>query len=147
MYKKFRKYILAGVAIALYAFVQQLETPSPGIPSVAQHSGVSVQSAFRAQQSDLQIQGDGVVKKVLADDRKGLQHQKFILQVGPEQTVLVAHNIDVASRLPGIKRGDRVEFYGEYEWTTQGGVIHWTHRDRSGRHENGWLKYNGKKYQ
>jgi Cu/Ag efflux protein CusF len=147
MNKKFTKYILAGVAVTLYAFVQQLETHSPGISSVAQHSGITVQSAFNAQQSDLQIQGEGVVKKVLADDRKGSQHQKFILQVSPEQTVLVAHNIDVASRLPGIKRGDRVEFYGEYEWTTQGGVIHWTHHDRSGRHINGWLKYNGKKYQ
>ena len=147
MYKKVRKYILAGVAVALYALVQQLEAPPPGISSVVQNSGSTIQSAFKTQQSDLQIQGEGVVKKVLADDRKGLQHQKFILQVSPEQTVLVAHNIDVASRLPGIKRGDRVEFYGEYEWTTQGGVIHWTHRDRSGRHENGWLKYNGKKYQ
>ena len=146
-YKNFKKYILAGVAVALYALVQQLEAPPPGISSVPQNSGSTIQSAFRTQQSDLQIQGEGVVKKVLADDRKGLQHQKFILQVSPEQTVLVAHNIDVASRLPGIKRGDRVEFYGEYEWTTQGGVIHWTHRDRSGRHENGWLKYNGKKYQ
>ena len=146
MYKKITKYIVPCVAVALYVFVQQLEAPPSGISSVAQHSGVTVQSAFRAQQSDLQIQGEGVVKKVLADDRKGSQHQKFILQVSPEQTVLVAHNIDVANRLPGIQRGDSVKFYGEYEWTTQGGVIHWTHRDRSGRHENGWLKYNGKKY-
>ncbi len=146
-YKKISKYILAGVAVVLYAFVQQLEAPSQGISSVAQHSGITVQDAFRTQQSDLQIQGKGVVKKVLPDDRKGLQHQKFILQVDSGQTVLVAHNIDVADRLPGIKKGDSVEFYGEYEWTAQGGVIHWTHHDRSGRHLDGWLKYNGKTYQ
>jgi hypothetical protein len=42
------------------------------------------------------------------------------------------------------KKGDTVGCYGEYEWIAQGGVIHGTHHDPSGRHLNGWLKYNGK---
>lgn len=137
---------MAALAIVIYLLAQQ-GASIPDLSSITQSSDTTLQSAFVNEQSDLQIQGQGVVKKVLADDRKGLQHQKFILQTSPEQTVLVAHNIDIADRLPGLKKGDTVEFYGEYEWTSQGGVIHWTHHDPSGRHINGWLKYNGQIYQ
>lgn len=144
-----KKNILLGVvALVLYGLAQLQELPFFGEPSGTdvQSSGVSVQDAFKNNQSDLQIQGQGVVKKVLPDDRKGLKHQKFILRTRSGPTVLVAHNIDLAHRLPRLKKGDTVDFYGEYEWTSQGGVIHWTHHDPSGRHTDGWLKYNGKIY-
>ena len=141
--------LLLGLAVVIYGLAQLKGSPSPdSSASLLQSSGAAIQNAFIQKQSDIQIHGEGVVKKVLADDRKGLQHQKFILRTtSPEQTVLVAHNIDVADRLPGLKKGDTVGFYGEYEWTSQGGVMHWTHHDPSGRHINGWLKYNGKIYQ
>ena len=138
--------MLAAFALVIYALAQQGEGLSEFSASTP-GSETTVQTAYVNKQSDLQIQGQGVVKKVLRDDRKGSQHQRFILQTSPEQTVLVAHNIDVADRLPGLKQGDTVGFYGEYEWTDQGGVIHWTHHDPGGRHINGWLKYNGKMYQ
>jgi Cu/Ag efflux protein CusF len=141
------KYVLIAILVVFYVVAKQQGFSLPGRTSVGQKTETTLQTVFRAKQSDVQVQGKGVVKKILADDRKGSQHQKFILQVNPEQTVLVAHNIDVAARLPGLKGGDSVEFYGEYEWTAQGGVIHWTHHDRRGRHINGWLKYNGKVYQ
>jgi len=141
--------IIAVTALLIYLLAQGDEGSSGKSVDVTALSGddTSLQKAYADRRSDVQIRGSGVVKKVLADDRKGLQHQKFILQTSPQQTVLVAHNIDVADRLPGLQKGDTVEFYGEYEWTTQGGVIHWTHRDSSGRHTNGWLKYNGQTYQ
>lgn len=124
----------------------QLEDAGDVSPQI-ESSSTSLHNAFVNGQSDVQIQGSGVVMKVLLDDRKGLQHQKFILQTSVNHTILVAHNIDVAKRLPGLEKGDTVDFYGEYEWTRQGGVIHWTHRDTKERHINGWLKYNGKTYQ
>ncbi len=111
--------------------------------SVGLHANDSVlQQAYKSQQSDLQVQGFGKVVKVLPDDNDGSKHQKFILKLNSGQTLLVAHNIDLAPRIPNLQVGDSVEFYGEYEWNKKGGVLHWTHKDPQNRHAHGWLKHN-----
>lgn len=107
----------------------------------------AIQSAFDARRSDLQVSAKGQVVKVLADDNEGARHQRFILKLAPGITVLVAHNIDLAPRVPEIAVGDEVEFNGEYEWNSKGGVIHWTHHDPQGKHEAGWLRHRGQTYQ
>jgi len=94
-----------------------------------------------------QVQGAGQVVRILSDDNDGSRHQRFILELSPGRTVLVAHNIDLAPRVPSLREGDRVSFYGEYETNPQGGVIHWTHHDPQGMHVAGWLEHNGKRYQ
>ncbi len=106
-----------------------------------------LQQAYQSQQSDLQVQGLGQVVKVLPDDNDGSRHQKFILKLNSGQTLLVAHNIDLAPRIPNLKVGDIVEFYGEYEWNKKGGVLHWTHKDPQNRYDHGWLKHNGQVYE
>ncbi|WP_186592484.1 DUF3465 domain-containing protein [Vibrio cholerae] len=106
-----------------------------------------LQQAYQSQQSDLQVQGFGQLVKVLPDDNDGSRHQKFILKLNSGQTLLVAHNIDLAPRIPNLKVGDIVEFYGEYEWNKKGGVLHWTHKDPQNRHDHGWLKHNGQVYE
>ncbi|EGR0667140.1 DUF3465 domain-containing protein [Vibrio cholerae] len=116
--------------------------------SVGLHANDAVlQQAYKSQQSDIQVQGFGQVVKVLPDDNDGSKHQKFILKLNSGQTLLVAHNIDLAPRIPNLKVGDSVEFYGEYEWNKKGGVLHWTHKDPQNRHAHGWLKHNGQVYE
>jgi len=87
------------------------------------------------------------VLKILPDDLEGSRHQRFILRLSSGQKLLVAHNIDLAPRISSLRRGDKVEFSGEYEWNAKGGVIHWTHHDSTGRHIGGWLKHDGQTYQ
>ncbi|WP_191600563.1 DUF3465 domain-containing protein [Marinomonas algicola] len=106
-----------------------------------------LKQAYEAHQSDIQIRGSGTVSRLLPDDNKGSRHQKFILRLDSNQTLLVAHNIDLAPRLDGLKLGDRVAFYGEYEWNSKGGVIHWTHRDPGNKHAHGWLEYAGRVFE
>jgi molybdopterin converting factor small subunit len=106
-----------------------------------------IASAYSTQSSDLQVSSSGTVIKLLSDDNEGSRHQRFILKLSNNQTVLVAHNIDLASKITSLRIGDVVEFNGEYEWNSKGGVIHWTHHDPEGRHQDGWLKHNGSIYE
>jgi len=107
----------------------------------------AIESAYKNRSSNVQVSGSGVVIRLLRDDNKGSRHQKFILRLSSGQTLLIAHNIDLASRINSISNGDQIQFYGEYEWNNKGGVVHWTHRDPNGHHVGGWLKHKGKTYQ
>jgi hypothetical protein len=103
--------------------------------------------AYQNQDSKLQVVGKGEVVHLLPDDTHGSQHQKFILKLPSGQTLLIAHNIDLAPRIVGLNKGDNVEFSGEYEWNQQGGVVHWTHLDPQRIHVDGWLKHQGVTYE
>lgn len=116
-------------------------------PQNAQDGLKTIRSAYDQQKSDVQVQASGRVKAILRDDNEGSRHQKFILSLDNGLTVLVAHNIDLAPKIENLHKGDQVEFYGEYEFSQQGGVIHWTHRDPQNRHISGWLKHQGKTYE
>ena len=123
----------------------------PTQPTYAQGRALSasdriLRQAFERRTSNLQVEGRGVVKRVLSDDDDGSRHQRFILELSSGQTVLIAHNIDLAPRIPRLRTGDRVEFRGEYDWNPLGGVVHWTHHDPDGRRSGGWLKHKRKTY-
>jgi len=104
-------------------------------------------AAFGDRAADLQVQGRGTVVRLLADDTDGDRHQRFVIRLESGQTLLVAHNIDVAPRVEGLAVGDGVAFRGVYEWSESGGAVHWTHRDPDGRHAAGWLRHDAKTYQ
>ena len=108
-------------------------------------SDAEIGRLFRERRSDTWVEGTGKVVKVLPDDRKGDRHQRFLLRLGSGQTLLVAHNIDLAPRVP-LEAGDRIDFRGEYEWNDRGGVLHWTHHHPRGRHQGGWLRMDGRVY-
>lgn len=129
-----------------------LPTPRPvaGIDSTLESQRTpdsDIQAAFDNNTSNLQVLVRGVVEKHLADDLEGDKHQKFILRLASGQTLLVAHNIDLATRVPASSLGTNVYVYGEYEWNAQGGVVHWTHRDPGGSHAHGWIQFDGTRYE
>ncbi|MCL1839242.1 MAG: DUF3465 domain-containing protein [Propionibacteriaceae bacterium] len=141
--------LLLGVGIG-YFLAPSTQTdclPNPAATSSQVQGGDAViLDLFNRQISDVQVQGSGTVTRLLADDLEGSRHQKFILALEGGHTLLVAHNIDLAPRLDGIKVGQQVRFYGEYVYTEEGGTIHWTHHDPAGRHIHGWLEWNGRTY-
>ncbi len=140
--------LLAVVAIVYgLDFFQERGLSVAGISSTSQDSNSVVRAAFKNRQSGIQVQGQGTVSRVLPDDIDGSGHQRFILEIGAGQTVLIAHNIDLAPGIAKLNKGDLVEFFGEYEWNAKGGVIHWTHRDPNYRHIDGWLKHRDRIYQ
>jgi hypothetical protein len=146
-----RKFLLLVVlVVAGYAVLSQhRQLPPAGshVTGVELAGDAAVARAIESRTSGIQLQGQGKVIKVLPDDNQGSRHQRFILELPSGQTLLIAHNIDLAPRITSLKAGDTVEFYGEYEWNAKGGVIHWTHHDPGGRHVAGWLKHNNRTYQ
>ena len=123
----------------------QPETEAPP-PTAGSHGDAAFATAYEERRSDVQISGAGTVVRLLADDDEGSRHQRFIVALASGQTLLVAHNIDVAPRVAGLQEGDAVEFSGVYEWNEEGGVVHWTHHDPDGTHQDGWIKHEGQVY-
>jgi hypothetical protein len=146
-----KKLILIIFVLAAVYFVATesglFTTQRTGVVDTISGGDQILTDAFVNHRSNVQIQGSGTVTKVLADDNDGSRHQRFIIQLGSGQTLLIAHSTDISSRIDSLKEGDRVEFYGEYEWNSQGGVIHWTHHDPAHSHLSGWVKHNGRIYQ
>lgn len=142
--KKFVVFLL--IAVFAYGYVQDQGLTLPWSPSPTGLDSI-LQDAFNNKQSNIQVQGEGVVTRLLKDDLEGSRHQRFLLTLASGQTVLISHNIDLAPRIEGLGAGDSVQFFGEYEWNSKGGVVHWTHHDPGGRHVAGWLKHQDRTYQ
>lgn len=85
------------------------------------------------------------VYRVLPDDTEGSQHQRFLVRAEDGHSLLIAHNIDLAPRVP-IREGSTLFIRGQFEWNDKGGVIHWTHHDPRGRHEGGYIRHDGRDY-
>lgn len=141
-----------GYVIGNANSLDQESSPTQPISSTADttiapiNSDAELARLFDQLLSNVQVEGAGSVTRLLADDTKGSQHQRFILQLDSGQTLLITHNTDVAPHLEGLQVGDLVSFYGEYVYSDQGGTIHWTHHDPKGKHVAGWLNWNGQRY-
>jgi len=142
--------LAAGIAVLAYVLIvdnsgRRLLTH--GSMSSSDASDQVFADAFSGHRSNVIAEGRGTVTRLLADDEKGDRHQRFIVTLSSGQTLLVAHNIDLAPRVQSLSVGDTVEFKGEYEWSDLGGTMHWTHRDPAGRHPGGWILHNGHRYE
>lgn len=146
--------IVALAVAAYFTLAPGPDTPEsrqaalPAVSSTARDSNDAViENAFSNRLGSQLVEGKGTVVKMLADDNDGSRHQRFIIRLDSGRTLLISHNIDLAPRIDGLRPGDTVAFYGEYEWNSKGGVIHWTHHDPQGRHPAGWVRHDGRTYQ
>jgi hypothetical protein len=117
------------------------QAPAAGRPDDSRR----IAELFAERRSGEMVEARGAVSRLLPDDRDGSRHQRFLLRLEAGSTLLVAHNIDLAPRVP-LEPGDVVRFRGQYEWNDRGGVVHWTHHDPDGRRAGGWLEHEGRRY-
>jgi len=117
-----KKLIYILVFVVAYAAYERFLIPE--VPGITAQSP-SAQPSIRNEQwrSGQQVTGSGRVVRILADDNDGSRHQRFILEMSSGQTLLVAHNIDLAPRVSSLREGDSVAFYGVYDINPQVGVI------------------------
>jgi hypothetical protein len=135
-----RVLVVAVAVLATAAWLPRLEHSAAAAKAPACDSTTQFRPGAR-------IEITAVVEKVLKDDRSGSRHQRFIVRLPSGQTLLIAHNIDIAPRIAGLAAGDTVSFSGIYEPNNKGGVVHWTHHDPAGRHAAGWIEHHGHRYQ
>jgi hypothetical protein len=153
-----KKLLLFAAIAALFFYLNR--GPAPPVPDAGLQAPQAtatdtapagdddpIAAAYAARRIDVPVTGAGRVTRVLGDDSLGDRHQRFILELRPGHSVLIAHNIDLAPRVEPLAVGDAVEFRGIYEWNDKGGIVHWTHHDPQGQHDPGWLKHRGRTYE
>jgi hypothetical protein len=136
----------ALLALALAAWAAQTLQDRAARSGPAATTDSQILEAYRSRRSELMVEGGGRVSRILDDDRQGSRHQRFLVTLDGGHTLLVAHNIDVAARVP-LEAGDTIDFRGQYEWNEKGGVLHWTHRDPEERHPGGWIRHEGRVFE
>jgi len=134
--------LVAVLALVAYQYLAPQDGALTG-PAATQ-AGV-VETAYAERRSGVWVEVQGHVARLLADDDEGSRHQRFIVELDSGHTVMVAHNIDLAQRVP-LQKNANLRLYGRYEWNDRGGVIHWTHRDPENRRTGGWIEFNGTVY-
>ena len=135
------------IVIALLFFVADYyKNKQSDLTTSSPTQNTQVEQAYLKKLQSVQISGTGIVVTLLPDDLDGSRHQKFIVKVSNNLTVLIAHNIDLAPKIDTLQKGDTITFAGEYEYNEKGGVVHWTHHDPRKQHVDGWLKHEGKIY-
>lgn len=156
--------LILGVGVVAYLLSPRAgPTPPPGSPRPAEQARTTpgpeaghpsdggIERLFREKASDRWVEAQGTVERLLSDENDTAdgsdRHQRFLVRLGTGVTVLIAHNIDAARRVP-IAEGDPVRFRGEYEWTEKGGTVHFTHAPKHQRRDpGGWIEHAGVRYE
>lgn len=93
-------------------------------------------------------QASATVTRVFGESKEdGVRYQLFNIRLDSGESMLLKHNIDIASKLKNVHTGDKIEFYGIYEQHIKRGVITSTHHDPKHQGADGWIKHAGKTYQ
>jgi hypothetical protein len=87
----------------------------------------------------------GTVVELLPADTDDRPHQLFIIQVAGRR-IRVAHNTALAASVP-LKVGSAIEAFGQLLDTKPMPVLHWTHHDPRQQRPDGYILFNGRKYQ
>jgi hypothetical protein len=138
-------FVLSSAAILLTSALSfaQPQCFSKGQPITLNNSSVAAYEQQGVQGREVLISGQ--VTRILPEDDKGLRHEKFIINIG-DTNVMIVHNLNLAAKVP-VQPGDQVAVCGVLLFIGQGQpMVHWTHWDPSHRHEDGFIYYNGQTY-
>jgi len=136
---------LVAIAVVAYWLDQRRGAADDGTVGSGSIGNAAIGQAFEERRSGVWVTGEGEIVHLLPDDRRPPRHQLFLVELTQGHTIKISHNVDLAPQVP-VQKGSRISFRGRFEFNDKGGVVHWTHRDPSGRKPGGWLEYLGKTY-
>ena len=138
--------LVAAIIVAIGGYFQNKQAGPSDAEPVASDSSQAYEAPNFSPALDSQwVQLSARVYRTLPDDNEGSRHQRFLVRDANGYSLLIAHNIDLAPRVP-LEQGDMLVLRGQFEWNDKGGVIHWTHHDPRGRREGGYIEHAGKRY-
>lgn len=110
-------------------------------------SGVNIQAAYAGSRPAEVTFGARVTStpNFFYGSHTHRMHEEFGAQTaaGP---IDVVHNVGIAPRVP-VQPGDHIDVRGEMVHDPgRVPVVHWTHRDPAGRHDDGFIRYRGRVY-
>lgn len=105
----------------------------------------SVEKAFYDKRSDLIVEVEGQVVRILSTSKGSNGVQRFAIRMQNGQVVQVNHKAGPSDIIP-LATNDAVKVRGEYFWTETGGTIHHTEYDHGLARRHGWVEHKGKKY-
>jgi hypothetical protein len=138
----------ALLLLALTSCGQPISSVRAPLPALAPPPAVATYSKPSPSQPQVQgkdIKVTGTVVELLPPDNDDRPHELFIIQVAGKR-IKVAHNTALAPFVP-VKVGQPIEAFGEYLEVKPLPVLHWTHHDPGHHRPDGYILYNGHKYQ
>ena len=108
-----------------------------------------IMNAFENKRSSLPVKGCGQVTSILPDYDAASHYQRFMVlldDIDSKHSVMIRHDTYLAAEVAELTLGDDVFFYGEYDYTPEGGIIRRTHTDPTTKHQHGWIEKNGQRY-
>ena len=74
------------------------------------------------------------------------RHEAFDVRADDGSQVEIVDNVDIAPPV-ALQPGDRIDVRGELVRDPgREPVVHWTHHDPAGRHQDGWIDFDGRRY-
>lgn len=141
------KHLKQGIAVLILLVVSGLWL-GPPLLSAFKH-GTSehdlIVRAYDARTSNIMVETEARVVLLLPDIEDVGKYQEFKIELENGHVVRVLHDLDQADRVP-VAVSSKIRLRGEYDWSVDGGVIHWTHDDPEGQREGGWIEYLGLRY-
>jgi hypothetical protein len=134
--------LLVPFLLVLSFVIPDITEAAPASPSDR-----TLARAFRQGRSEFFVRVQATVIASLPTDYEGVPHQKFLVELSTGQTLLIAHNLSLASPVRRLRVGNSILIYGEYIWNEEGGLLHRTHDDPEFLLPHGWIRYQGRKYQ
>jgi hypothetical protein len=157
------KYLLKSLTLVIFAG-SLISCGSDFNPELLEQPAIDntapiIESASKSKNKPIQFQMEhgvyqAVVTELLPDDRDGLPHQRFMIELVnnrfSNEEIMVAHNIDHSPRVP-VRIGAQLELKGDFILSASPKVLHWTHlcevRNGVKSHPDGYIRLNGQIYQ
>ena len=139
--------ITIAVVLGAYLWLQTKPELAARVPVIGSKGKFEQQlkDALAQQTSNVRVRGEGRIIELLTPE-SGRKYQPFLIELESGQQVILEHNTEFAEQIRGAQSGDKLVFFGEFDWTARGGVVHSTHEDPKGLQLAGWVKHMGKTY-